>query len=623
MLFILPLFAFSKSDPKHGDNDCLQQEEKLYIQALKNSDSDHSAQLEELSSCDLEPKTVSLKKAGFLFNREAYEEALKKYRAILDEKALTEEEKAKVYYHMGSAEFYLDRYNDAIGHLHQAKSLGYDKSEVAFKLGRCHYHLDEYEKSKSYYIKVLKANNTNNSAWNNMALNYEELGEDQLALKMFYIADSIAEGRDPLYKANILDNLVDRDQWDEAHAFGVEAYARYPYHADITNHFANTLNNKGLHDSAVAICKKLIREKPAARSELYFRLGYSYNNLGKQDSALFYYYKDLENDGTHPVTLNNMAAIFRQNGLLDKAEKYIKLSLDLDDDELYKHLTLRKILLWQHEYQELYRQSLKIDEKFPDNKENASYIGYALMQIDKFGKAVPYWHKDIRIFPDDPRSYNNLGRCYAKTGRYEKAMAYFDTALAMNPDNSFIYHNRASMYAELGKYEQACEDLKTALDKEYNWVIDSGLIKVRNEQCPEISLNRKIIYHGYKGNEEHLSHKKFIEVLPNDSNFLDKYEADLLQDTAATRRKKRSESGYEAFKIYPNPTNGKFFIKRNGKQTGTTLKVYNLQSKLIHRSPLDEVGRISVDLTGQEPGTYIVFITDQSDVLHTGKIVVK
>ncbi len=621
LLLVMPFFAYS-GGPEISGGGCLQKEEKLYLKALKNSDNNDDKAFEKLESCNLNKSEILLKRIQFLYDQENYRKALTISETLIDKKNLDKTIKAKALYYAGCSEFFLDVYNVAIDHLKKAKKLGYENTDVDFKLGRCHYYIDEYEKSKNYYFRVLRAEKDNASAWNNLGLNFEEKGQYKTALSMYFMADSLAEGRESLYKSNIVNNLIEQDRWKEARNYARKAYAKFPKDDELADNYARTLNHFGHHDSAIAISKRIIKNKPSS-DEPYFRLGYSFNQKGMQDSALYYYYKDLEIPGTHPVTLDKIADIYRTNGLMDKALKFINRSIKIKPDKEYNQSTKRKILLWQHRYHDCYKFTKRYVKAFPEDESAANFMAYALMQVDSFQKAIPYAKEDLRISPESAIAYNNLGRCYAKTGKHRKALAYFDTAIQKNPDNSFIYHNRASLYAKLGKKEKACRDLKKALEKEYNWAIDSNLLKLRNEYCPEISINRKINYHVYKGNKEHLKDKSFIDILPHDSVVLNQGQEQMIKDSVQKVKVNEGETRNKDFEIYPNPSNGLFKITLNNGGSGTQVKVYNMNSKLIKKRSIKNQNEISLDLTAREAGTYIVFITNSKEVLHSDKIILR
>jgi hypothetical protein len=66
------------------------------------------------------------------------------------------------------------------------------------------------------------------------------------------------------------------------------------------------------------------------------------------------------------------------------------------------------------------------------------------------------------------------------------------------------------------------------------------------------------------------------------------------------------------FKIYPNPTNGSFFIEKNSnKASNEVILIYNLQGKLIQTSVMKNQKQL-INLTGFNAGIYLVRVGDES-----------
>jgi hypothetical protein len=75
-------------------------------------------------------------------------------------------------------------------------------------------------------------------------------------------------------------------------------------------------------------------------------------------------------------------------------------------------------------------------------------------------------------------------------------------------------------------------------------------------------------------------------------------------------------------KVYPNPNDGRFFIKFSFLQQKATIKVYNILGILIHQSILNESDYSRIELPNQNHGIYFIkIITD--DKLFSEKIIVE
>ncbi|MEZ5196260.1 MAG: T9SS type A sorting domain-containing protein [Bacteroidales bacterium] len=82
----------------------------------------------------------------------------------------------------------------------------------------------------------------------------------------------------------------------------------------------------------------------------------------------------------------------------------------------------------------------------------------------------------------------------------------------------------------------------------------------------------------------------------------------------------------ESLKFYPNPTDGKFNLKFNIAEKGTTeVKIYDLNGKEVYREKLKNFeGQYEkeIDLTGEQKGTYFLHI-QQGEKISTKKIILE
>jgi len=77
------------------------------------------------------------------------------------------------------------------------------------------------------------------------------------------------------------------------------------------------------------------------------------------------------------------------------------------------------------------------------------------------------------------------------------------------------------------------------------------------------------------------------------------------------------------FKLYPNPTNGKFQIALSELHTDRKceLEIYNVKGERIYKSPITSA-KSEIDITNQKSGIYFIKFYDGLSV-HTERIVVK
>ena len=72
-------------------------------------------------------------------------------------------------------------------------------------------------------------------------------------------------------------------------------------------------------------------------------------------------------------------------------------------------------------------------------------IGYQLMRLKQFKKAIEILQLNIELYPDKANPYDSLGEAYYKMGDYDKAIANYEKALAIDKD----FLNSKKMLKEL------------------------------------------------------------------------------------------------------------------------------------------------------------------------------
>ncbi len=86
-------------------------------------------------------------------------------------------------------------------------------------------------------------------------------------------------------------------------------------------------------------------------------------------------------------------------------------------------------------YEEAIEMCHKAIETDPDFGNPYNDIGSYLIEMDKWGEAIPWLEKALQASRYDARHYPyiNLGRVYGHLGDYKKALAAYDAALVIEP----------------------------------------------------------------------------------------------------------------------------------------------------------------------------------------------
>jgi len=129
-------------------------------------------------------------------------------------------------------------------------------------------------------------------------------------------------------------------------------------------------------------------------------------------------------------------------------------------------LTYERNKVWKSEYT-LWADCL---QKSPNKERSNENFGFALYNLGRFGEALYYYNRAIRISPNYAGVYNNRGAAYAGLGKYEAAIESYDTAIRLKPDDPIYYFNKAMAYRDLGRHEKAIEILNQAIQKKPDYI---------------------------------------------------------------------------------------------------------------------------------------------------------
>jgi tetratricopeptide (TPR) repeat protein len=275
------------------------------------------------------------------------------------------------------------------------------------------------------------------------------------------------------------DDLESKDKFNHIakHAFSVANYA-YSY-------FENRKSRKN------------------SISELYYLLGFGFNEVCQYNSALECYKKTLEirenvSGKKHfdvAATYNNIGNIYKIQGHDQMALECLKKALEvniniLGEEHLSTATTYNNIaIVYSHlcEFSkalEFFHKALAIHEKIlgqghPSTAVTYNNIAGVYADQNDYVKALEWYQKALTIYknvlgqehPNIATTYNNIAGIYANQGNYDKALELYFKALTIyekvlgqeHPNIAETYDNIAGVYSNQGDYGKALEWYQSAL----------------------------------------------------------------------------------------------------------------------------------------------------------------
>lgn len=231
------------------------------------------------------------------------------------------------------------------------------------------------------------------------------------------------------------------------------------------------------------------------RGSAYSNIGHNYTNIGKFDSAVYFYtagmeiYKAHEENQSLVKVYSYLGDVYRLMGDFPQALEWLFLSVELAEEI---GMTERALYGWQN-IGAVYFFSGEMDkagEYFQMCYDLASESGDSLMiagvsinmanlyfATGRAEEAVELLSTAAGIFErsNDLNTasmvYNNLGALFGSQERYEEALPYLEKAVNVRIKLNDIkglastYNNMGNTYARIGKYEEGLEYLQKSLEK--------------------------------------------------------------------------------------------------------------------------------------------------------------
>jgi len=231
-------------------------------------------------------------------------------------------------------------------------------------------------------------------------------------------------------------------------------------------------SKQGLN-SAIMTYNKIL-ELDDSITAVYNYIGLCYFELIDYDSAEKYFLLSIEkfNDefkSQHEVYYN-LAFTLQSQNKNEEAEKYYKISMNLNKDYRFTYKNYAYLLFQEKRYKE----ALEMFERYNSFGEEAEVynnIGIINEELGNKAKAVKSYEKSIEVDERYALAYNNLGVLYLNDKKYNDASKLFDDAIKFDSSLVDAYNNLASVFVLDKKYNAAISLYTKALKVSPNHLI--------------------------------------------------------------------------------------------------------------------------------------------------------
>jgi adenylate cyclase len=141
---------------------------------------------------------------------------------------------------------------------------------------------------------------------------------------------------------------------------------------------------------------------------------------------------------------------------LGKAIKFVKKAIELDDLNGYSHASLGFLLVMIRQYDKAVAEAERGVAIDPNVADIYRWLGIIYRYVGRWEDAITAYEKAKRLNPIPPIFYlHGLGLAYAWTGRYEEAITELKKANNTEPDSPYGRLFAAAVYSLAGRDEEA------------------------------------------------------------------------------------------------------------------------------------------------------------------------
>ncbi|WP_251106603.1 tetratricopeptide repeat protein [Alloacidobacterium dinghuense] len=165
-----------------------------------------------------------------------------------------------------------------------------------------------------------------------------------------------------------------------------------------------------------------------------------------------------------------------------------------------------RYLRFKGEYQQSAEVGLEAIKVLPNDRDVVVYLGYDLLNLEKYDELLELTNKYNLILPKEPDVPLLAGYVHKHEGQPEKAREDFTEAVSRDPNVVTAYVNRGYMLNDLHQPQSAAEDFEAALKREpKNGEAHLGLAYASLDlHKPQVALRQAQMAEAELGDSEHI-----------------------------------------------------------------------------------------------------------------------
>lgn len=289
-----------------------------------------------------------------------------------------------------------------------------------FRYGVALFNTKKYDSAIPMLQKAIELDESNTIAWADLALSYQNLGENDFSLAAFN-----------------------------------KTFELNPNLAGLKFDYANLLGNMERYEDAITAYKQYVEAFPED-ANAYKNLGLVYKNVGKNDLALLSLEKAYLKNPSCVETQKLLARYYHEAKDYQKAMKYYDLVLQASPEDFDIKANKALVLHAQKNYPaaiDMYKDLLlvKSNERIAKNLVSAQIAyGYYLLDRMDYSQAMLYFKDALRTSSEEGSAFFGIAEAAKSMGLKDIAFENYNLALEKEPDNKNYFDALNSYKEQLG-----------------------------------------------------------------------------------------------------------------------------------------------------------------------------
>ena len=329
------------------------------------------------------------------------------------------------------------------------------------------------------------------------------LANEYLALKKWkgaapIIEDIIKEKKDVNLMMKLADAYENLRYYNSLIRTLRKILALTPEDIDTRLRLAEVLEKKGRLKEAIKQYEIVLPKLPQDEKIVAMKtIGYLSYQTGQKKKALQWYLKAAKYDKKDPNLYYNIGSIYDELKEPKQAEKYLRLAINLKQDDIEGRMRLAQSLFKEGKFKEAKRYLQEILKKDPRHQETLALLAHiaekqgdtktlrsvykkilsrdtknttilfnlGVMEADEgnLKEAVSYFKRVVKINPKDMQAREALFTIYQRQKRNDLAFVQAQTLIKLAPKKVSYYRFIFNYLVEQSKYEQVAQYMREAI----------------------------------------------------------------------------------------------------------------------------------------------------------------